>query len=551
MIDKTNKPSSEMSTNVGASTSAGPKQIKRKRVNADDTNEDAQSQKRTKLELNVDLKRRTIIFISRSFLRIFNDSVKNMKLVSNINLGIQVLNILFTTHNCLRQNANQNGKMAEKVSGTGFVITSGASEYKMTYEAATKIVLEEATKQKFAYEKSSQQKRVEWYGTVGPYLDFLGTYQLRLRELRLGHLAYPVQKNKDEIREIPITEFGLEGSHQPLLEGITYPPEKRASQVQSLGPMTQLICYLKASTGYTDKFENACKKTFQQFPYINDVLSVLKNSTISASANAIRRMADLASIVSTRQNTRMSPPPNVFALYFAWDVTEGKIVEDFKDDNARMDGFSFSGIGAYKMYNWMCNHEWTMNCNMSQIHAQQVVFHSCFGTYKEDFGVLEDITTCKNFFQRSVFAQGFQKMNTTGTLTTINPIRFLKISKLASANQTGLLTGSFSQDHSVSCFSGKKEMKFTEAFLARVMSDGGAPTLQNRTPEGIAHLYHKITLGIIESERLGNSTLKTGTTEWYVNNITDNITQFSELQIAEEPKPNNTYFNGPQEGVTK
>lgn len=43
------------------------------------------------------------------------------------------------------------------------------------------------------------------------------------------------------------SKYGLNGSHHILLEGFTYPSERRSAMAQSMGPMTTL--YLHVRTG--------------------------------------------------------------------------------------------------------------------------------------------------------------------------------------------------------------------------------------------------------------------------------------------------------------
>lgn len=77
-----------------------------------------------------------------------------------------------------------------------------------------------------------------WYGTIGPYLDMFSAYALRTNELRLAHNNMPIAKVDGIHKSFPVSKYGLSGAHHVLLEGASFPPERRSSIVQSLGPMT-------------------------------------------------------------------------------------------------------------------------------------------------------------------------------------------------------------------------------------------------------------------------------------------------------------------------
>lgn len=56
--------------------------------------------------------------------------------------------------------------------------------------------------------------------------------------MRLGHNNMPITKVDGVHKSFPDTKYGLSGAHHVLLEGTSFPPERRSSIVQSMGPMT-------------------------------------------------------------------------------------------------------------------------------------------------------------------------------------------------------------------------------------------------------------------------------------------------------------------------
>jgi hypothetical protein len=75
----------------------------------------------------------------------------------------------------------------------------------------------------------------------------------------------------------------------------------------------------------------------------------------------------------------------------------------------------------------------------TQQEAAQILYHCIFGTYKEDLGVLAQITNCATWYTRQEIGKKFQGAGTTRKAVRIQPIRQVYYSKLTSANQTGLL----------------------------------------------------------------------------------------------------------------
>ncbi|KAK9873561.1 hypothetical protein WA026_022974 [Henosepilachna vigintioctopunctata] len=68
---------------------------------------------------------------------------------------------------------------------------------------------------------------------------------LRMTELRVGHSQMPIGKNGETVQSFPVEKYGLNGSHHILLQGCTYPPEKRSAMALSFGPMTALLCHIR------------------------------------------------------------------------------------------------------------------------------------------------------------------------------------------------------------------------------------------------------------------------------------------------------------------
>jgi hypothetical protein len=89
----------------------------------------------------------------------------------------------------------------------------------------------------------------------------------------------PIGKTNETTKAFPVYKYGVNGAHHVLMEGSTFPPEKGSSMVQSLGPMTTLICYLRSEARYEDKWKRSCKRAMSHIPMIDESsqLSKVKN----------------------------------------------------------------------------------------------------------------------------------------------------------------------------------------------------------------------------------------------------------------------------------
>lgn len=100
----------------------------------------------------------------------------------------------------------------------------------------------------------------------------------------------------------------------------------------------------------------------------------------------------------------------------------------------------------------------------SQQEAAQIMYHSIFGTIKDDLGILSQITNCATWYTREDLGKKSKGAGTTMREVKISPIKQVYYSKLASANQTGILSAAYLQNSSVPVFSGNRTATFTEEF---------------------------------------------------------------------------------------
>lgn len=119
-----------------------------------------------------------------------------------------------------------------------------------------------------------------------------------------------------------------------------------------------------------------------------------------------------------------------------------------------------------------------MGCLWQSNTAAQLIFHSWFGTYKEDFGMLSQITQEKRWITRRVIGDKLQKPNQTKHVVPVNLIRMSHYAKLSGASQTGLLSQTNVQTASIPVFSGRRVRLFTQEFIESVEKGVGRDPLQ-------------------------------------------------------------------------
>lgn len=89
----------------------------------------------------------------------------------------------------------------------------------------------------------------------------------------------PVSRDGEKIKTVSIDKMGLSPAHSIHLEGITYPPERRASMSMSLGALTIVLSMLRTKGKYRKKWENAALKTLSHIPAIADFITLTESNS--------------------------------------------------------------------------------------------------------------------------------------------------------------------------------------------------------------------------------------------------------------------------------
>lgn len=78
------------------------------------------------------------------------------------------------------------------------------------------------------------------------------------------------------VKYVQLDKYGLGAAHGVLLEGVTYPPERKSSMAMSVGPLTAMLTMINSTGKYRSKWENAVKKMLAHCPLIDDFIRITK-----------------------------------------------------------------------------------------------------------------------------------------------------------------------------------------------------------------------------------------------------------------------------------
>lgn len=313
----------------------------------------------------------------------------------NITAMSQVTSHIHTLHTVMRQEANPRGG--------GRVALNLGEQLTVHYGATTKIAATMAIKTEtadifnvYGLEYNEQAAgRDGWYGMMAPFLTFTTCFNLRMNEVRNGCDQFTVSKDRDTntIRSVRVSQYGLSGKHHMLLSGITYPPIKRSSMAQSIGPMTQAISLLRqrGRMNYSDKWTRALSRTLAHIPRSQEIVGYLQGRNAADAAPMLTTLADILLITGSRMSNKAHFPISMFTANLTPELLASYSQEKAVAPNGQArfqahvltDGFkiNYSGKGAFKCYSDCCKSKFTMYINTDATKAREIVFHSIWGSH--------------------------------------------------------------------------------------------------------------------------------------------------------------------------
>lgn len=216
-------------------------------------------------------------------------------------------------------------------------------------------------------------------------------------------------------------------------------------------------------------------------------------------------LGDILLVTTSRQSQRGCLPLCMLSyVYNALSVGDRTIF---------LDNLDLSGKGLFYSYRAIqtCGKKFNNEMDGTEEEAAQIVFHTIFGTYKEDLGVLRAITSVGSWMTRQQLGKAFAKSKETTRSFNLPTLRYY--SKLCSANQSEFHTSNVGQVSSVPCFSGSRKVTFGDDFYAHMQRDK-SHTQSAKTMTNIIHIWSNYVTEIITKvQRSGTSSY--GTKAWY------------------------------------
>ncbi|CAB3241777.1 unnamed protein product [Arctia plantaginis] len=259
-----------------------------------------------------------------------------LDLLSNINVGNHITSIIFTLHNICRQSVRGvETNTMRKTRDTSFKISYRGGEYLVPTDNAQDEWIKITKANGLDYVDFDQEDKANWYGTMGPYLDMFSAYSQRTNELRLGHNNMSISKSNGIHKSFPVSKYGLSGAHHVLLEGTSFPPERRSSIVQSLGPMTAWLGMIRSEGIYRKKYASAVKRAMSHIPCIEEIKELTKTTKQASEISALTTLlAEILLVTTARQATRMFFPLTLFPYVWKIQTDKRKYCEFFSTTGA-------------------------------------------------------------------------------------------------------------------------------------------------------------------------------------------------------------------------
>lgn len=305
-------------------------------------------------------------------------------------------------------------------------------------------------------------------GVVTPIINMITSFKLQMDEVRMGVTRFTVNtkglkrdkngKKKDDMRGL--ADYGLTSHHIPLLEGITFPPERRTGLARGMGPLALAISAIHETT-FKDKQLNALYESIQMLPMAGAIRDVLSASNRDGHQSLLQALGDVLLLTGARTTHRLSLP---LILFYQLVVSMEK--------EKKSQYWSFSGPRMqYLLQKYLAAITFKIRTNASQAHMKQVVFHAMYGTAFDDLGVLATITNQPTWAIRSEIGDTLQRKGTTETVQ-FKPILLKYVSKMSRALQTKAIGNAAPCEATRCSWSGFRE---------RSLADGLAEYLRERS----------------------------------------------------------------------
>ncbi|KAL1492976.1 hypothetical protein ABEB36_011129 [Hypothenemus hampei] len=450
-------------------------------------------------------------FIIYSYEKIKTKTLKMIdENMENITIANQISDIIFLVFSILRGRANGSDENTERraTNKNKCFIRSMGKTYTITIDDAIKCCEEAASEAEVEFKRYDINDPKNWYETAASHIAFFMGNGLRMRELRKEPNNMFIIKYGDRTKSFPVKKYGLNGYHCILLRGSKYSSKEREALAQYVGPMTSLLLHIRSDEKSRKKWTNVARRVMAHVPMIDEILEVTKGRRAKEVRNLICTLANIL-LVCGGQDNRMFFPLNMLAKAYRFAVNKDDILIDeekhpmpYVGGDTLLRGFNASGNGGFYLYNLCCLTEFVLEGAFNSVEAQQVLFHSIFGTEIEDLSILEQMTALDTWNTRKQFGDKFQKMTTCGSSTKFHPVRVIKYSNLASGPQSDLLATAYLQTLAVPVMGGLRNKHFTHAFFEQMSSRTRSSMVPKTIPQitlTLTNIWAQLTKNLLEA----------------------------------------------------
>lgn len=285
----------------------------------------------------------------------------------------------------------------------------------------------------------------------------------------------PISKTANETKAIKVSQYGLSPAHHCLLDGISFPPHKRSSLAQSIGPLTQLIMVHRSQStpSYAGRWRKATFRSIGHLPKAEEIIDKIKTSTREEAAGLLELVADILLVTGSRSACKAYFPFSIFyAGLSATQITEHKARTTDQEGKillapVALDGvenYDHSGKGAFSLWNKAARDgTFSLNIKTTDRKATEIIFHSVWGTHWEDLNALEFATNHK-FHNRREIGDAFKEKGAQAEKKGIKLIPFVKYAKLSQALPTEFSSGGQQQVWTKTVISGRRKLTIGETF---------------------------------------------------------------------------------------
>ena len=366
----------------------------------------------------------------------------------DVDLSERIAGAMSTLHNFLQKDAAGNISDGEKLRKLRYDLTSEKSSTLGTAIDRFRTVF----------------KGTVDYMVVCPIVNLCTSFKLLKNECRNG-LTKLITRKGQKGAPVSIFEYGLNASHTRYLKLASLKPQRRSGLMQCIGTLAHCINLLEDKT-YKEETERALRETMKHLPMCEEIIMCMKCNTRRTVGKVLAYLGDLLLITTDRSHATACFPTTSIIRYFL-HLDENRY--GLKVTEKLASNIDFSGRGAIVFYNTYIGGQkfkWSTK-ETSSVKSSEIFFHSIFGTYVEDLGILSTITNISNWHTRSEMSDVFKK----GENVEFTAPTFKLVSRLISACGTQLMNCPGKMLIGKPVFSGKRKRCFSGELMIALTSN--------------------------------------------------------------------------------